>query len=252
MCIRDREKIALFWHGLFATGYAKLNQARALLNQIDMFREHGMGSFSDLLVNLSKDPAMLMWLDNQDNHKDAINENYGRELLELFSMGAGNYTEHDIKEVSRAFTGWSIGNTDYMVLRMQRDSVWPNNRINWYFEFKPENHDYGEKTFLGDTGCFDGQDIIDIICKQPATARFVSRMLYHHFVADEPPHSEPLAQRQFRLSEAANRFVQELRQLGISLEEAQLALEENFKSEEEKDSFSSLNENMGEKNYRKP
>ncbi len=91
------EKIALFWHGLFATGYSKLNQAPTLLNQIDMFRRFGLGNFRDLLVELSKDPAMIIWLDNNDNHKDAINENYGRELLELFSMGIGNYSEQDIK-----------------------------------------------------------------------------------------------------------------------------------------------------------
>ena len=103
------EKIALFWHGLFATGYAKLNQARSLLNQIEMFRRVGLGSFRDLLVELSKDPAMLVWLDNNDNHNGAINENYGRELLELFSMGIGNYTEQDIKEASRAFTGLDAG-----------------------------------------------------------------------------------------------------------------------------------------------
>ena len=93
------EKIALFWHSLFATGYAKLNQARALLNQIDMFRRYGLGRFDTLLVELSKDPAMLIWLDNNNNHKGAINENYGRELLELFSMGIGNYTEQDIQGV---------------------------------------------------------------------------------------------------------------------------------------------------------
>ena len=101
------EKIALFWHGLFATGYAKLNQARVLLNQIDMFRRQGLGSYRELLVELSMDPAMLLWLDNNDNHKEAINENYGRELLELFAMGIGNYTEDDVKEGSRAFTGWT-------------------------------------------------------------------------------------------------------------------------------------------------
>ena len=81
------EKLSLFWHGLFATGYSKLNQARSILNQIDMFRTYGLGSFKTLLVELSKDPAMIIWLDNNDNHKDSINENYGRELLELFSMG---------------------------------------------------------------------------------------------------------------------------------------------------------------------
>ncbi|MEE3346254.1 MAG: DUF1800 family protein, partial [Chloroflexota bacterium] len=108
------EKLALFWHGLFATGYAKLNQARALLNQIEMFRHYGFGSFRDLLVELSRDPAMILWLDNNENHKEAINENYGRELLELFSMGIGNYSEDDIKECAKAFTGWTLGNAEYM------------------------------------------------------------------------------------------------------------------------------------------
>ena len=108
------EKIALFWHGLFATGYTKLNQGRSLLNQIDMLRQRGLGSFPELLVDLSKDPAMIIWLDNNDNHKGAINENYGRELLELFSMGIGSYTEEDIKECARAFTGWTLANIDYM------------------------------------------------------------------------------------------------------------------------------------------
>jgi uncharacterized protein (DUF1800 family) len=126
------EKIALFWHSLFATGYAKLNQARALLNQIDMFRRYGLGRFDTLLVELSKDPAMLIWLDNNTNHKGAINENYGRELLELFSMGIGNYTEQDIKECSRAFTGWTLGNAEYMAMRASKDSIWPYGRIAWH------------------------------------------------------------------------------------------------------------------------
>ena len=99
------EKIALFWHGLFATGYTKLNQPKVILSQIDMFRRRGLGSFRDLLVEISKDPAMIFWLDNKDNHKDAVNENYGREILELFTMGVGNYTEDDVRQSSRAFTG---------------------------------------------------------------------------------------------------------------------------------------------------
>ena len=130
---------------------------------------------------------MIIWLDNQDNHKGAINENYGRELLELFSMGVGNYTEEDIKECARAFTGWTIANRQYMEMRSQRDSDWPYGRISWHFEFHPEDHDYDEKTFLGETGNFNGEDIVDIICKQPATARFIARHLYSFFVADEPP-----------------------------------------------------------------
>ena len=179
------EKLSLFWHGLFATGYNKLNQARALVNQIEMFRRHGMGNFSNLLVELSKDPAMIIWLDNNDNHKDAINENYGRELLELFSLGIGNYTEDDIKECARAFTGWTLGNAEYMAMRASRDSIWPYSRISWFYEYREGDHDDGEKTFLGETGRFNGEDIIEIIARQEATARFVCTRLFQYFAADE-------------------------------------------------------------------
>ena len=171
------EKMALFWHQLFATGNSKVDNPPELTQQIAMFREHGMGSFRDLLVELAKNPAMIFWLDNNGNHMGAINENWGRELLELFSMGVGNYSEDDIKEASRAFTGWTIGP------KIPRN---PLGRFYWNFEYRPEDHDDGEKTFLGYTGNFDGQDIIDIVVKQPATARFLSRHLYNFFVADEP------------------------------------------------------------------
>ena len=180
-----QEKITLFWHGIFATGYPKVIHGKALSDQTRMFRRYGMGSFRNLLVKLAKDPAMIIWLDNQDNHKGAINENFGRELLELFSMGVGNYTEEDIKECARAFTGWTIGNREYMELRSQRDSDWPYGRISWHFEYHPEDHDDGEKVFLGQRGRFNGEDVIDIICQQEATARFVARHMYSFFVADE-------------------------------------------------------------------
>ena len=182
-----QEKMGLFWHGIFATGYSKVTHGKALSDQTRMFRRYAMSSFRTLLVELSKDPAMIIWLDNQDNHKDAINENFGRELLELFSMGVGNYTEDDIKECARAFTGWTIANRNYMELRSQRDSDWPYGRISWHFEFNPEDHDDGEKQFLGEQGRFNGEDIVDIICRQPATARFIARHMYSFFVADEPP-----------------------------------------------------------------
>jgi len=182
-----REKMALFWHGIFATGYAKVIHGKALSDQTRMFRTFGMGSFKDLLIQLSKDPAMIIWLDNQDNHNGAINENFGRELLELFTMGVGNYTERDIKECARAFTGWTIANREYMELRSQRDSDWPYGRIAWHFKYHPEDHDDGEKEFLGQRGRFNGEDIIHIICQQEATARFISRHLYSFFVSDEPP-----------------------------------------------------------------
>ena len=181
------EKIALFWHGVFATGENKLNNLGSLTNQIDMFRRHGLGRFDDLLVELSKDPAMIIWLDNHTNHKDSINENYGREILELFSMGVGNYTEDDIKECARAFTGWSVKNGEYMAMMAMKDSIWPYGRIQWHHEFRAYDHDDSDKSFLGEYGPFGGQDVVSIICRQPATARFVARHLYNFFVADEVP-----------------------------------------------------------------
>jgi uncharacterized protein (DUF1800 family) len=180
------EKMALFWHGLFATAYGKLNHAKAVVNQTNIFRRHGLGHFRTLLLELSRDPAMIFWLDNKDNHKGAPNENYGRELLELFSMGIGNYTEDDIKACARAFTGWTINNARYMSIRASRDSIWPHGRLDWQFVYLPEDHDDSLKTFLGHTGRFNGEDVIDIICDQPATAWFVSRKLYEFFVSDTP------------------------------------------------------------------
>ena len=152
-----------------------------------MFRNHGLSKLDEILIKLSKDPAMIIWLDNIDNHNGAINENYGRELLELFSMGVGNYSEEDIKECARAFTGWSIANSDYIKELAVRNSIMPYGKLAWRYEYKENDHDDGEKTFLGHKGNFNGEEIIKIICEQPATARFISRHLYHFFVADEPP-----------------------------------------------------------------
>jgi len=120
---------------------------------------------------------MIFWLDNNENHKNAPNENWGRELLELFSLGVGNYTEEDVYECSRAFTGWTIS------AKMPR---YPYGRFPWHFEYQPEDHDYSEKTFLGQTGRFNGEDVIDIIVQQPACSAFIARHLYNFFVADEP------------------------------------------------------------------
>lgn len=171
------EKMVLFWHHVFATGTAKVDHYHELIAQTDMFREKGMGNYRDLLVALAQNPAMIYWLDNCDNHGHAVNENWGRELLELFSMGVGNYTEQDVREASRAFSGWTIA------------PVPPRNyygRFDWEFVYQDEDHDDGVKTFLGHTGRFTGEDIIEIICQQPATARFIARHLYNFFVADEP------------------------------------------------------------------
>jgi len=180
------EKMTLFWHGLFATAYGKLNHAKGVVNQTNTFRRCGLGYLRTLLLELSRDPAMIFWLDNKDNHRGAPNENYGRELLELFSMGIGNYTEDDVKACARAFTGWTIANADYMSIRASRDSIWPHGRLDWQFVYRPEDHDDDPKTFLGQTGRFNGEDIIDIICGHPATAWFVASKLYNFFVADEP------------------------------------------------------------------
>jgi len=171
------EKLALFWHQLFATGNSKVDNPPEITQQIAMFRRQALGSFRDLLVELAKNPAMIWWLDNNGNHNGAINENWGRELLELFSMGVGNYSEDDIKDASRAFTGWTIEP------KIPRN---PLGRFYWNFEYRPEDHDDGEKSFLGHSGRFNGEDIIDIVVKQPATARFLARHLYNFFVADEP------------------------------------------------------------------
>ena len=170
------EKMALFWHQVFATGVSKVDHYEDVMDMIVTFREKGMGDYRELLLEMAKDPAMIYWLDNCENHSTAVNENWGRELLELFSMGVGNYTEVDVRECSRAFTGWSI------LPRLPRG---PIGRHDWFFEYREEDHDDGEKTFLGETGNFNGEDIIRIICEQPATARFIARHLYNFFVADE-------------------------------------------------------------------
>ncbi len=180
------EKIALFWHGLFATAYGKLNHAKAVVNQTNTFRRLGLGTFRNLLSEMSRDPAMIFWLDNKDNHKDAPNENYGRELLELFSMGIGTYSEADVKAAARAFTGWTIANQDYMSVRASRDSIWPHGRLDWQFEYRPEDHDDSPKTFLNQTGRFNGEDVLDIICGHPASSWFLAGKLYAFFVSDQP------------------------------------------------------------------
>lgn len=177
-----QEKLCLFWHGIFCVGDSKCQAAFQILTQLNMFRAHGLGSFSDLLSNLSRDPAMLYYLDNQLSHKDAVNENWGRELLELFSMGVGmdgspNYSEDDVKSCAKSFTGWTIANA------IPR---YPYGQYQNTFFYNPFDHIEDEKRFLGETGNFNGADVIQIIANQSSTARFVSRHLYNFFVADEP------------------------------------------------------------------
>src|SRR5262245_58203661 len=159
------EKLTLFWHGHFATGENKVRDYRMMLRQNEMFRAHASGPFRDLLVGILKDPAMLVYLDNGENIKKHPNENFGRELLELFTMGVGNYNERDVREAARAFTGWT---NDVLA-----------------FKFDAAQHDTGTKTFLGRTGPFDGEDIVDAILAQPVTAEFMTAKLYRFFVRDE-------------------------------------------------------------------
>jgi len=159
------EKLTLFWHGHFASGQNKVRDYRMMLRQNEMFRRGASGSFGDLLSGLLKDPAMLVYLDNGENIKSHPNENFGRELLELFTMGVGNYTERDVREAARAFTGW----TNHVL----------------EFRFDQQQHDFGAKTFLGRTGDFNGEDIIAVILAQKVTSEFVSAKLYRYFVREE-------------------------------------------------------------------
>ena len=170
-----QEKMALFWHHVFATGNAKVEGAGEMRAQIGMFREQGMGNYRGLLLELGKNPAMIRWLDNHDNHKRAPNENWGRELMELFSMGVGGYTEHDVKEAARAYTGWSYIRRRYT----------PWKELRWRFDYRAYDHDPDEKTFLGHSGKFNGEDVVDMVVHQPVVSRFIARHLYNFFVADE-------------------------------------------------------------------
>src|SRR5437867_308358 len=159
------EKLTLFWHGHFATGENKVRDYRMMLRQNGMFRAHAAGTLRELLVGILKDPAMLVYLDNGENVKKHPNENFGRELLELFTMGVGNYTERDVREAARAFTGWT---NDVLM-----------------FKFNAEEHDFSEKTFLAHTGPLNGNDIVDIVLQQPVTADFIAAKLYRFFVREE-------------------------------------------------------------------
>ncbi|MEW6470537.1 MAG: DUF1800 domain-containing protein [Bacteroidota bacterium] len=156
-----REKMTFFWHGHFACRSENPVMAQQLNN---IQRKHALGSFRDLLIGVSQSPAMLSFLNNQQNRKAHPNENFARELMELFTLGRGNYTEQDVKESARAFTGWAF------------------NRETYEFEFKAQHHDGGSKTFLGKTGNFNGEDVLDIILGKKECARFICDKLYRFFV----------------------------------------------------------------------
>ena len=177
------ERMALFWHGHFASNEAKVRDYRKLLGQLELFQKQGTGSFRDLTVAVAQGPAMLSFLDAGVNVKGASNENFAREIMELFTMGVGHYTEKDIREAARAFTGWNYVDLKFVVNR--------------------EQHDESEKTFLGRTGNFDGVDIIDIIMQQPATAEFIAGKIYRYFVRQDLP---PQLQTQLAATLRENKY----------------------------------------------
>jgi uncharacterized protein (DUF1800 family) len=160
------EKMTLFWHGHFATGAEKVNSPYLMYGQNQTFRAHATGNFRELVLAVCKDPAMNRYLDGNANVKRKPNENFARELMELFTMGVGNYTEDDVKAAARAFTGWGMDGEQ--------------------FHFHPSHFDDGEKTFLGHTGALDGIDVLDIVVAQPATARFICRKLFEFFSHADP------------------------------------------------------------------
>ncbi len=171
-----REKLTLFWHNHFATSLLKVQDATLMFRQNCLLRQHALGRFGDLLQAISRDAAMLVWLDSASNVKGKPNENYARELMELFSLGVGHYSEQDVREAARAFTGWRTDGAG--------------------FAYDARFHDGGPKTVLGQTGDWDGGDVVRIVLEQPAAARFVVRKLYHDFVSENavPPDTllEPL------------------------------------------------------------
>jgi uncharacterized protein (DUF1800 family) len=162
-----QEKMVLFWHTHFATGSSKVRRADLLLQQLQLFRDHALGSFEMLLRAITRDPAMLIWLDNTENRVGQPNENYAREVMELFTVGIGHFTDQDVKAAARAFTGYGID---------------PAGR----FTFDAVQHDGGDKTFLGVTGNWDADDILTTLARHPATSRFVSARLFRYFVHDSP------------------------------------------------------------------
>jgi uncharacterized protein (DUF1800 family) len=173
-----REKLTLFWHGHFATSGEKVQDSTLMHRQNQLFRRHALGAFEELVQGVSRDPAMLIYLDSAVNRKAHPNENYAREVMELFCLDEGNYTEADIREAARCFTGWEVRRGKFYLNRRQVD--------------------HGEKKVLGRTGAFGGEDVVRVILDHAAAPRFIARKLVHYLVCDEPAASdaliEPLAE----------------------------------------------------------
>ena len=189
------EKLTLFWHGHFATSAAKVDKPRMMLDQNELLRSHARGKFEQMVRAVSRDPAMLIYLDSTTNRRIHPNENYARELMELFALGIGNYAEQDVKQVARAFTGWEV--------------------LGDRFHFDRAEHDTGIKSFLGQSGNFDGDDAVRIILDQPAAPRFIARKLIRFFVFDEPaapdelvePIARDMRESGFRIGPAVRRIL---------------------------------------------
>jgi uncharacterized protein (DUF1800 family) len=161
-----QERMALFWHNRFATSASKVENSKYMHRQMETFRQLGLGSFRDLLLAVTHDPAMLVWLDGQSNRKGHANENYGREVMELFTLGIGNYTEKDVQQIARAFTGWQLAGDKASF-----------NKSQW---------DDGEKEIFGQKGKFDSEAAVDLLLKQPAAPKFLATKILKEFVHPEP------------------------------------------------------------------
>jgi len=168
------EKMTLFWHGHFATGAEKVQDARMMWDQNQFLRQHALGDFHELALKISQDPAMLVYLDSAINRKAHPNENFARELMELFCLGEGNYSEKDVLELARCFTGWEVKSKQFRKNRYQHDSE--------------------AKTILGQSGNFDGEDGVRIVLEQPQLEQFLARKWFRFFVCDEPQPSAELLQ----------------------------------------------------------
>ncbi len=164
-----KEKLTLFWHGHFTSSAEKVHSTYCLYRQNELYRTHGIGNWRTLLVEMAKDPAMLIYLDNAQSKKDHPNENFARELMELFTLGEGHYTEQDVKEAARAFTGWTLHPDEFEFIARSRQ------------------HDDGTKRVLSQTGKLGGEEVIDAIIRQPQSAVFIARKLWSFFAFEDPP-----------------------------------------------------------------
>src|SRR6186713_289067 len=184
-----REKLSLFWHGHFASRNINVFYQQGIL---DVIRSNALESFRDLLHGISKSAAMLNFLNASQNRKGHPNENFAREVMELFTLGRANYTENDIKEAARAFTGWSAG-------------------LKGQFIFRRLQHDYGSKTVLDKTGNYDGDEVLDILLSQKQTAKFITKKIYKFFVNDKIDDE--------KVNWLADRFYQSIYDIGKLMED---------------------------------